>query len=163
MREKRPKVQESAKESAIRLLARRDHSSEEVRRKLKAKRFPPEEIEEVVQEMETRGILNDGRYAQRLAFYLAQEKLFGPQKIRQKLFQKRIPADRIQEAMEKAEEGLATSARLRIVLKNKLKGRSLTQIFPNERRKLARYLWQRGFLWEDIQEAFQEAGGFTEE
>jgi regulatory protein len=163
MREKRPKVQESAKESAIRLLARRDHSSEEVRRKLKAKRFPPEEIEEVVQEMETRGILDDGRYAQRLAFYLAQEKLFGPRQIRQKLFQKGIPADRIQETMEKAEEGLASSARLRIVLKNKLKGRSLKEIFPNERRKLASYLWQRGFLWEDIQEAFQEAGGFTEE
>ena len=65
--------------------------------------------------------------------------------------------------MGKAEEGLATNARLRVVLGMKLKGRNLEEIFPNERRRLANYLRQRGFLWEDIQEAFREAGGFTEE
>ncbi len=163
MRKGRPKSLENAKESALRLLAKRDHSREEVRRKLRAKGFAAEEIEEALQKLETRGILDDGRYAQRLAFYLAQEKLFGPQRISQKLFQKGIPADRIQEAMAKAEEGLAANARLRVVLGVKLKGRSLEQLFPNERRKLANYLRQRGFLWEDIQEAFQKAGGLTEE
>ena len=45
----------------------------------------------------------------------------------------------------------------------KLKGRSLEQIFPDERIKLARYLRQRGFSWEDIWEVFQETGGLTEE
>jgi regulatory protein len=162
MRKKRPKPGENAKESALRLLALRDHSREEVRCKLRAKGFDREEIEEALQTLEMRGILDDGRYAQRLAFYLAQEKLFGPQRISQKLFQKGIPADLIQQAMGKAEEGLATNARLRVVLGMKLKGRRLEQIFPNERRKLANYLRQRGFSWEDIQEAFQEAGGFTE-
>jgi regulatory protein len=163
MRKERPKSWENAQESALRLLAKRDHSREEVRRKLRAKGFGPEEIEEALQRLETRGILDDGRYAQRLAFYLAQEKLFGPQRINQKLFQKGIPADLIQQAMAKAEEGLATNARLRVVLGIKLKGRSLERLFSNERRKLANYLRQRGFLWEDIQEAFQEAGGRTEE
>jgi regulatory protein len=163
MPKERPKSWENAKESALRLLAKRDHSREEVRRKLRAKGFAPEEIEEALRKLETRGILDDGRYAQRLAFYLAQEKLFGPQRISQKLFQKGIPADLIQEAMAKAEEGSATNARLRVVLGVKLKGRSLERLFPNERRKLTHYLRQRGFSWEDIQEAFQEAGGLTEE
>ena len=163
MRNERPKSRENAKECALRLLAKRDHSREELRRKLSAKGFAPEEIEEVLQKLETGGVLNDGRYAQRLAFYLAQEKLFGPQRITQKLFQKGIPADLIQEAMAKAEEGVATNARLRVVLGMKLKGRSLACLIPNERRKLANYLRQRGFLWEDIQEAIHEAGGRTEE
>ena len=146
MRKERPKLRENAKESALRLLAKRDHSREELRRKLSAKGFSPEEIEEALQKLETRGVLDDGRYAQRLAFYLAQEKLFGPQRITQKLFQKGIPADLIQEAMAKAEEGLATNARLGVVLGIKLKGRSLEHLFPNERRKLANYLRRRGFL-----------------
>ena len=163
MRKERLKSWENAKESALRLLAKRDHSREEVRRKLRTKGFPPEEIEEALQRLETSGFLDDGRYAQRVAFYLAQEKLLGPQRISQKLFQKGIPADLIQEALAKAEEGLATKARLRVVLETKLKGRSLERLFPNERRKLANYLRQRGFPWEDIQEAFQEAGGRTEE
>ena len=163
MRKERLKSWENAKESALRLLAKRDHSREEVRRKLRVQGFPPEEIEEALQRLETGGILDDGRYAQRLAFYLTQEKLFGPQRISQKLFQKGIPADLIQEAMAKAEEGLATNARLRVVLGIKLKGRNLERLFPHERRKLVNYLRQRGFLWEDIQEAFQEAGGHTEE
>jgi regulatory protein len=163
MRGKRAKVQGSARESALRLLAQRDHSSEELRRKLKAKQFHPEEIEEVVQEMEGRRILDDDRYARRLASHLAREKLFGPQRIRQKLFQKGFSPDRVREAVEKAEEGLASSARLQMVLKNKLKGQSLKRILPREREKLANYLRQHGFLWEEIQDVFQEAGGFTEE
>ena len=163
MRAKRPKLRENVQESVLRLLAKRDHSRAELRRKLQGKGFHSEEIEEALQGLETRGILNDCRYAKRLACDLAKEKLLGPQRIRQKLFQKGIPADLVQEAMGKAEEGLATNARLRVVLGMKLKGRNLGQIFPNERRRLANYLRQRGFLWEDIQQAFQEAGGFTEE
>jgi SOS response regulatory protein OraA/RecX len=98
-----------------------------------------------------------------LAFSLTQEKLLGPQRISQKLFQKGIPAELAREAMERADEALAARERLRIVMGRKLRGRSLEEIFPSERRKLASYLRQRGFLWEDIWEAFQEAGGFTEE
>jgi regulatory protein len=154
---------QKAEESALRLLAQRDHSREEIQRKLKTKGFTPEEIEKALKWLEDRGILDDLRYAQKLAFSLAQEKLLGPQRISQKLFQKGIPAELAREAMERADETLAASQRLRIVMRRKLRGRSLEQIFPSERRKLASYLRQQGFLWEDIWEAFQEAGGFAEE
>jgi SOS response regulatory protein OraA/RecX len=50
-----------------------------------------------------------------------------------------------------------------MVMRMKLKGRNPEEIFPKERRKLAGFLRQRGFSWEDIREAFQETGGFTEE
>ena len=163
MREKRPGEAEKAEEAALCLLARRDHSREEIRRKLKVRGFSPEEIEKALKWLETRGILDDLRYAQKLAFSLTKEKLLGPQRISQKLLQKGIPAELAQEAMEKADETLAAGERLRRALRMKLKGRSLDQIFPSERRKLANYLRQRGFLWEDIWEAFQETGGFTEE
>ncbi len=152
-----------AEESALRFLAQRDHSRQEIQRKLRIKGFTPEEIEKALKWLEERGSLDDLRYAQKLAFSLAQEKLLGPQRISQKLFQKGIPAELAREAVERADEALAASERLRIIMSRKLGGRSLGEIFPSERRKLASYLRQRGFLWEDIWEAFQEAGGFTEE
>ena len=163
MRKKRSGESEKAEEAALRLLARRDHSCEEIRRKLKVRGFCPEEIEKALKWLETRGILDDLRYAQKLVSLLTKEKLLGPQRIRQKLLQKGIPEELTKEAMERADETLAASERLRRALRMKLKGRSLEQIFPSERRKLASHLRQRGFLWEDIWEAFQETGGLTEE
>jgi regulatory protein len=163
MWKKRSGQAQKAEESALRLLAQRDHSREEIRRKLVAKGFIPEEIERALKWLEDRRILDDLRYAQKLAFSLAKEKLLGPQRISQKLFQKGIPAELVKEAMKKANETWAANERLRMVIRMKLKGRSLEQLFPNERRKLVSYLRQRGFLGEDIWEAFPEAGGFTEE
>ncbi len=163
MRKKSSGKAQKAEESALRLLAQRDHSREEIRRKLQARGFTPEEIEKALKWLEEREFLDDLRYAQKLAFSLAKEKLLGAQRIRQKLFQKGIPAGLVKEAVEKADETLAAGERLQIAMRMKLKGRSPEEIFPDERRKLAGYLRQRGFSWEDIREAFQETGGFTEE
>jgi len=160
---KRSRSSPRAEESALRLLAVRDHSRHEIRSKLKAKGFGAEEIERVLQDLVARSFLDDSRYAQRLAFSLAQEKLLGPQRIRQKLFHRGIPANVAEKAIEKAEETLTASERLQKVLRMKLKGRSLGQILPQEKKKLINHLRQRGFLWEDIGEAFQEAGGLEEE
>ena len=163
MREKRSRKAQKAEEKALHLLARRDHSREELRRKLQARAFTPEEIEKALGWLEERGMLDDVRYAQKLAISLAREKLLGPQRVSQKLYQKGIPAELAKEAMEKADELLAARERLGIAMRMKLKGRSLEQIFPDERTKLARYLRQRGFSWGDIWEVFQETGGLTEE
>ncbi|MBI5969432.1 MAG: regulatory protein RecX [Deltaproteobacteria bacterium] len=163
MGKKRSRSSESAGESALRLLAIRDHSREEIRSKLQAKGFGAEEIERVLRDLVARGILDDFRYAQRLALSLTEEKLLGPQRIRQKLFQRGIPANLAQEAIEKAEETLAASERLQKVLRMKLQGRNLGQVLPKEKKQLVNYLRQRGFLWEDIWEAFQEAGALEEE
>jgi regulatory protein len=163
MREKSSRKAQKAEEKALDLLARRDHSREELRRKLQARAFTPEEIEKALGWLEERGMLDDMRYAQKLAVSLAREKLLGPQRVSQKLYQKGIPAELAREAMEKADELLAAGERLRIAMRMKLKGRSLEQILPDERTKLARYLRQRGFSWEDIWEVFRETGGLTEE
>jgi regulatory protein len=163
MRKISPGSPKNAEESALRLLTQRDHSREEIRRKLTMKGFPPEEIEKVLNRLTGKGILDDFRYAQRLAFHLTREKLLGPQRVSQKLFQRGIPPNLAREAMGKSEMEMSMSERLRSVLLIKLRGRGLEQISPQERRKLANFLRQRGFLWEDIREIFQDAGGFAEE
>ena len=163
MRKKSAGKTQKAEESALRLLARRDHSREEMRRKLRAREFTPQETEAALRWLEEREMLDDRRYAEKLAISLAREKLLGPQRLSQKLFQKGIPAELAREALEKADELLAAGERLRTIIRLKLKGRSPEEIDPEERRKLVGYLRQRGFSWEDIREAFRETGGFTEE
>jgi SOS response regulatory protein OraA/RecX len=134
-----------------------------MRRKLRARGFSAEEIEKALGWLEARDMMDDRRYAQKLAISLAREKLLGPQRVSQKLFQKGIPPELAREAMEMADELFAAAERLRTVMRMKLKGRNPEEIFPGEKRKLAGFLRQRGFSWEDIREAFQETGGFTEE
>ena len=153
---------ENALQSALRLLAFRDHSREEIRRKLMARGFDAEKIEEAVRGLEARELVDDSRYAQRLAFSFSRDKLLGPQRLSQKLWQKGIPADLAQEAIEKAEEDWAAGERLQELLKKKLKGRLLQEMSLDEKKKLAAFLLRRGFLREDVAAVMKASGGFTE-
>ncbi len=153
----------NAEETALGLLARRDHSREEMRLKLTAKGFPPAEIEDTLRKLEAKKILDDSRYARHLAISLAQEELLGPQRLRQKFFQKGIPADLAQDAMAIAEATFSVKERLRQIVERKLKGRRLDELTLSEKEKLAGALHRKGFPWEDVQATLNESGGFADE
>jgi regulatory protein len=154
---------QSAEESALRLLARRDYSREEMRRKLTGKGFPSGEIDDTLRKLEIKKILDDFRYARHLAIAFVKEKFLGPQQMSQIFFQKGIPADLAKAAMAIADATLPVNERVKHIMRMKLKGRLLEELAPNEKRKLVDTLRRKGFLWEDIQEAIQETGGFTDE
>jgi regulatory protein len=157
------KKQESAETSALRLLGRRDYSRSELRRKLTGKGFSNEEAEGVLSQFEDRGLLNDRRLAQRLADSYSREKLWGPQKLLQKLVQRGIPGEMARQVLNREEDGGRTRERLRVVLRNKMKGQDPLSLSARERKRLANYLHQRGYAWDDIWEAMQETGGLLEE
>ncbi len=159
----KPKDLQSAEEDALRLLARRDYSREEMRLKLATRGFPSAEVEDALRKLEVRKILDDVRYARRLAVALAQEKFLGPQRLRQKFFQKGIPADLTQDAMALAETTFPAKERLGYILRRKLQGRSLEELALSEKKKLADALQRKGFLWEDIQATLDESGGLADE
>ena len=153
----------SAEESALRLLARRDYSREEMRRKLTAKGFPSGEIDDTLRKLEIQKILDDSRYAQHLAVAFGKEKFLGPQQMSQKFFQKGIPADLAKAAMAVAESTIPVSERLKYIMRIKLKGRLPGELATNEKRKLVDTLRRKGFLWDDIQEAMRASGGLPDE
>lgn len=163
MRKKRRGPSEKATESALHCLAIRDYSHQEMRQKLSRKGFTAGEIDEALKGLETRGYLDDLRYARRVALSLTKEKLFGPRRIGQKLFEKGIPAGLAREAIAEAEEAFPASERLRAVMRMKLKGQAPEEIPFKEKRQLTQFLLRRGFPWEDISEAFQETAGVVEE
>lgn len=163
MSSKQMKPPETAEASAIRLLGRRDYSRSELRRKLIGKGFSPGEVDEVLTQFDARGLLNDWKLAQRLAGYYSGGKLWGPQKLLQKLVQRGIPVGMAREAMEREEESGKALERLRAILRNKLKGRDSLSLSVREKHGLANHLRQRGYGWDDIWEVLQEIGGSLEE
>ncbi len=163
MPKKRLKSLEEGEEYAFRLLGTRDYTHEEMRQKLRGKGLGESEAGEILKKLEGRGLIDDRRYARRMAVFYSQEKLWGPQRVVHKLLQKGIALDLAREGIDQAEEDGSFRERLQKVLRLKLKGQGLEEMLPQEKRRLTHYLRQRGFLWEDIMEALQEAGGSTEE
>ena len=150
-------------ERALRLLGRNDYSREGMRQKLTGKGLAEGEVEAILRKLEVHGLLNDQRYASRLAAFYAREKLWGPHRLTQKLLDKGVALELAREVTQQAEEEGPSRERLRKLLRSKMKGQGLKDMNPKEKRRLASYLRQRGFLWDDILEALEKAGGFTEE
>jgi len=159
----RSKSPENAESSALRLLGRRDYSRQELRRKLTAKGFSTGDTEGALAKFESLGLLDDRKLARRLVDFYAREKLWGPQKLFQKLIQRGIPAEVARDLIDGEEESGKAPERLRRVLHLKSKGQDLRSLPPQEKRRLANYLRQRGYGWNDIWEALQETGGSVEE
>lgn len=84
------------RDDAIRLLATREHSREELRRKLAAKGVGKELVEQVLQALADEGLQSDERFVEH---YLnaRKRKGFGPLRIRQELAQKGVLSELIRE------------------------------------------------------------------
>jgi regulatory protein len=148
---------------ALRFLALRDHSRQELRQKIIAKDFPPAEVDEVLEHLAGKGYLDDARYARRLAAYLGRERMMGPRRIVQKLLQKGLSPDLVEEAVAAGEGDFPAPERLRHLLQKKMGIRFSDPLSSEEMKKLGRFFFQRGFSWADIQDIFHRRGGFTEE
>lgn len=77
MGEIKGKKSATAKDKAISLLKIREHSSEELRRKLRMRGFPSEEIEATISYFIQEDIINDSRFAKLYLDSLIRTKTFG--------------------------------------------------------------------------------------
>jgi len=148
---------------ALRLLALRDHSRHELRQKIIAKNFTPAEVDAVLEHLAGKGFLDDARYARKMVAHLGKDRMLGPQRIVQKLIQKGIPRDLVDEAVAEGERDFPAAERVKKLLSKKLKNQTPAELSPAEINKLGRFLYQRGFSWEDMHEIFHRVGGFTQE
>lgn len=152
-----------AQEIALRLLARRDHSRLELLQKLLIRKIPSPEADDALRRLAAQGLLDDERYARRLAHHLSGDKLLGPRRIREKLSLKGISRDLLAEIEKETGRETPPDERLRKLAQIKLKRRALHELGPREQRKIAQFFYQRGFSWNDIREFFHKAGGWFEE
>ncbi|MDD9652182.1 recombination regulator RecX [Klebsiella pasteurii] len=145
---------------AIRILAMRDHSEQELRRKLAApvmsKNGPealnvtPEEVDKVVEWCIENHYLDDERFVRQFIASRSR-KGYGPARVRQELKQKGISRETIESAMRECVIDWAQLAKEQAQRKY---GEPLPTVFA-EKVKIQRFLLYRGYLMEDIQEIWR--------
>jgi len=131
-------------------LARREHSEQELRRKLNARTEDADEAEVVLQQLKDEGLQSDERFTEAYVHHRVNAGI-GPLKIRYELRQKGIDeslADAILEPL--AEQWEAMMRRQR--------ERKYGEVIPAdyaERMKQARFLQNRGFSPESVMRLFR--------
>ena len=101
------------RESALRILTRREHSAAQLRRKLTQRGFDGGTVSEVVERLSETDLLSETRFAENLARSRAR-KGYGPLRIRAELKEARVPDADISAAIGSLDcdfEALAEEAR----------------------------------------------------
>ncbi len=138
-------------QTALDLLARREHSRLELFRKLQMRGFDDAAVDVALRALESEGLLSDARFAETFVWSRFQRGS-GPQKIHAELCQRGVDEALIAlsiEALADDWQGL-----LREVREKKF-GRTLPQDF-RERSRQMRFLQQRGFSAEQIGRVFRD-------
>lgn len=141
----------SVRMSAMDMLARREHSSGELRRKLAGKDYSAEEIAQTLAELSAENLLSDRRFAE--AFIHARVgRGYGPARIAAELRQREISEALIDECLAACEEDwLACAVRVRV----KKFGRALPGDYA-QRARQARFLQYRGFRSDTIRHVLKD-------
>lgn len=143
----------SAKERAVRILSATAVTEKELRHRLKQKGEREEHGEKAVEWLKDLKLLDDRKAAESI---VAQgiAKGYGESRLRQMLYEKGVPRELWQEALEDlpaADEGIRT------FLTKRFRGKSPD---PAERKRATDALLRRGHKWRDIQRVM---GEFTSE
>jgi regulatory protein len=140
-----PKKVEAA---AVRLLARREHSTGELRRKLLSRGHAAEMVDPVLEKLGGKRLVSDDRYVASFVHHHARRGQ-GPIRIRAELRQQGIPHERIEQEFQSAGTDwrqLAAEVRRRKFGTARPRSRG-------ERAKQARFLQYRGFDADQIRAA----------
>lgn len=141
----------SALTRAVALLARREHSALELKRKLLDRGFAIDEVEAAVARLAEQGLQDDARFAEALVRARASGGR-GPLRLKAELSQHRLPEGLAERAIEAARADQDWSARALDLAARRLRGSDPAD--PQVRRRLADFLLRRGFpqavVWEAL-------------
>jgi regulatory protein len=141
-----------ARNAAIRLLARREHSTDELRRKLKRRGYGAQIIDEVVTTLRSSESVSDARFAESFA-RVRSERGQGPLRIRAELRERGVTDVLVDEVLTTTSEYWLAQANRAIV-------KRFGEAAPESREewnRQARFLAQRGFPSDLIYRALGEA------
>ncbi len=143
------------RERALGLLARREHSQQELTRKLLERGLPDELVRETVAQLATEGLLSNARYADAITRTRLQQG-HGPRRIQAELRQRGLGADEI--AAAAAAEVTDWVAQARAARERRFGPRLPAS--QKECVRQARFLAGRGFTTEQIRQALGEVEDF---
>jgi len=135
-------------DQALRLLARREHSILELRRKLSGRGYEDELITSLLERLHEDDLLNEDRFAENYVRSRVRQGL-GPYRIERELQERGVPAEKIETAMDPYAEQWDQSA---VKVKEKKFGVERVDDFSEQARQ-QRFLQYRGFTHEQIRVA----------
>lgn len=142
----------SIRQSALNLLARREHSESELMRKLRTKNFLAEDIRPVLTQLAQEGLLSNARFAENY-IHFRRNKGYGPVRIRIELLERGLTEDFIEHHLNMADNAWFTEARH--VWQKRFKGQ-LPRDFKSRAQQM-RFLHYRGFTQEHIESILTES------
>jgi len=143
-------LQSGIRKKAMDLLARREHSEQELRQKLRSREYEADAIDEVLQELISDRLQSDERFTEAYVNHRFNAGV-GPLKIRYELRQKGIAdllADEFLDLLSERWDQLMVQQRVR----------KYGEVIPAdyaERMKQARFLQNRGFSPESVMRLFR--------
>ena len=145
----------SAYNKAKQYLAMRDHSSGELRLKLKKKTYPDNIITQVLSKCKKFGILDDEKYAYAISERLIARKPCGKSYLMSYLQAKYIPGDLGQAVSTMLFSSIDTKAQAVLALEKKWHMYEHLEL-EDARNKSYNYLARRGFSFGEAKDAFEE-------
>ena len=145
-----------ARHSALRLLARREHSQYELRRKLKARGYGEGLVDELLTELVTERLLSDTRYAEAMVTHRASRG-YGPLRICMELRDRGVAERIVDKALQEAE--VDWDERLRHTYERKY-GEMAVESFKIWASR-AQFLKNRGFSVDAIRRVIGDHGAPT--
>lgn len=136
------------KARALRLLARREHSRAELRRKLAPHAADPAELEQLLDDLAQRGWLSEQRLVEQVIH--SRRGRYGSQRIVEELFAKGVAGEAVAAALPQLKEGDLEAARKVWAKKFRAPPRSAA-----ERARQVRFLQARGFALDTIRKVIE--------
>jgi regulatory protein len=140
----------SARNKAIDLLARREHSEQELRQKLKTREYDADAIDEALQALQDDNLQSDERFTESYVNHRFNAGV-GPLKIRHELRQRGVSDALVDEFLEPLSDQWDE-------VMTRQRARKYGAELPNdyaERMKQARFLQNRGFSPESVMRLFR--------
>ncbi len=136
---------QDVEQTAVRLLAGREHSRSELRSKLCARAFDPDRVDAVLDRLAASGLLSDARFTEQFVLSRRRRGL-GPIRIRAELLQRGIDSPLIDRWLDEDSDGWLDLLR---EVHHKKFGSRYSQD-PREIARRARFLQYRGFDREQV-------------
>ncbi|WJW74736.1 regulatory protein RecX [Thiohalobacter sp. IOR34] len=143
-------LRRAARETALGLLARREHSRLELGRKLAQRGYPAALVEGVLDALGAEGLQSDSRFAESYV-YSRSGRGFGPQRIRAELRERGIDDGLIEASL--ADAGVDWARLAAEAWHKRFAGRPPADY--RERARQQRFMLNRGFTHEQIQAVFR--------
>jgi len=133
------------KNSALRLVSRRPHSSFELRLKLQKKNFSKDDISEIIKDFLAKGYLSDNDFAERFIDEGIKKKK-GLMRIKSELYSKGISRDIIEQVLNKFDDDETLIENATIIARKKLESFNYKKYDANQKKqKLYSYLNNKGY------------------